>query len=186
MTNRKKPSTHVSLCLGRARSCLSRLEKFKPCLHKVKKKLNQSLVQPLIDYPCVQLYNSGVGNISKLQKIQNKALRYINNSTLNDRISSKSLHEKYKIKPINLRLKKLAYKSLSKLLTLYKSSNNEDQVYTPYYKLNDYTIDKTPHFNKKQSLLDKIIDKIWQKNHDPIFTLPDNIDDWGNNNPIYL
>ena len=185
ISKRIKSSHHVTLCVNKARASLSRLQKFKQCSPKVKKKLYQALVLPLLDYPCVQLYNSGKSNISKIQKVQNQALRFINNSSLIDKIPSKSLHKKFKIKPINLRLKKLAFKSLTKLINLYKS-NSSEIIYSPFYKLGDYEIEKPPHFNKKQTLLDKIVKVIWQKNHEPIFTLPDNIDDWGSSEPVYL
>ena len=61
--------------------------------------------------------------IQAKQTVQNKAVRFITDTSLRDRISSKSLHERLKLDPVNVKLNKLKNKSLNKLHILYIKSD---------------------------------------------------------------
>jgi len=152
---------------------------------ELKKQLYKSLILPLLDYPCVQNYYSGRKNISRLQKIQNKALRFIEGIALSSKRTSQSLHEKHKLNPINLRLKKLAFSTLSKLVNLYNSINSSD-IYPVEYKFSNFSISREPHFMKSKSNFTKLIDTLWRHSEAPLYDIPDELEQWGNNIPVYL
>lgn len=87
-----------------------------------------------------------------MQKVQNRGTRFILNTKLKDKISSKWLHEKLKVNPVNVRLNKLT-KKMYKTMDLYTSTNNPVE---PLYKLSDYVTETQPHRTKKQTIARRV------------------------------
>ena len=75
---------------------------------KNKRKLYLTIVRPQLLYPIIPLNIISKTAHKKLQKVQNKALRFIENTTLNDRIISTTLHARNKLPTINTYLHRRA------------------------------------------------------------------------------
>ena len=82
-----------------------------------------------------------------MQKIQNRALRFVKNLKLSDRKRSKDLHEELKMTPLNVRINKLANKSANKMKALFHYEEGHHPL--PSYKYDtDYEINEDPHLSK--------------------------------------
>ena len=80
---------------------LTRLQRFRNLSEKNKRKLYLTIVRLQLLYPIIPLNSISKTAHKKLQKVQNKALRFIENTTLNDRIPSTTLHARNKLPTIN-------------------------------------------------------------------------------------
>ena len=117
-TNKKKIlgmtySTHgispqVEIRKAMAMKTLTRLQRFRNLPEKNKRKLYLTIVRPQLLYPIIPLNSISKTAHKKLQKVQNKALRFIENTTLNDRIPSTTLHARNKLPTINTYLHRRA------------------------------------------------------------------------------
>ena len=87
---------------------LTRLQRFRNLSEKNKRKLYLTIVTPQLLYPIIPLNVISKTPHKKLQKVQNKALRFIENTTLNDRIPSTTLHARNKLPTINTYLHRRA------------------------------------------------------------------------------
>ena len=83
---------------------------------KNKRKLYLTIVRPQLLYPIIPLNIISKTAHKKLQKVQNKALRFIENTTLNDRIISTTLHARNKLPTINTYLHRRAINVWTQLL----------------------------------------------------------------------
>ena len=72
-----------------AMKTLTRLQRFRNLSEKNKRKLYLTIVRPQLLYPIIPLASISKTAHKKLQKVQNNALRFIENTTLNDRIPSR-------------------------------------------------------------------------------------------------
>lgn len=180
---------HIENITRKAKTNLLRLYRFKSAPPNIKKHLYLSLIRPILEYPNLELYKSSKTSLSKLQKIQNKALRFISNVSLKDRKTSKSLHIKHKIDPINIRLSKLACKTLYKIKHQYFSNTNDNNFEPPYSKLSPkYNLSQTPIKNKSQSVFQYIDNHIFNSCNNrklTILNLPDDMDDFAIPQPCY-
>ena len=77
---------------------LTKLQRFR---NLSEKKLYLTIVRPQLLYAIIPLNSISKTAHKKLQKVQNKALRFIENTTLNDRIPSTTLHARNKLPTIN-------------------------------------------------------------------------------------
>ena len=111
--------SHVSHITKIANNQLNRLFRFKSASYKIKKHLYFALVRSLIEYPATQLTKISKTSKMKLQRIQNKALRFCTNTKLSDRVRCSTLHENCKIEAINVRFEKLRIKSINKIRNKY-------------------------------------------------------------------
>jgi hypothetical protein len=93
--------SHVSSRCGMAKSRLNQLRRFSSLTQKIKLKLYLSLVRPVLEYPPTPLCTMSKFQILKLQRVQNKAVRFILNSDWRDRETAESMHLKLKLPPIN-------------------------------------------------------------------------------------
>ena len=98
-------SSQVEIRKAMAMKTLTRLQRFRNLSEKNKRKLYLTIVRPQLLYPIIPL-----NSISKTahKKVQNKALRFIENTTLNDRIPSTTLHARNKLPTINTYLHRRA------------------------------------------------------------------------------
>ena len=95
---------HVTNKVSRAREQLSKLKRFSGLSNKIKCQLYKSLVRPILEYPPVPLYRLSKNNIKRLQRIQNKATRFITNTRYPTLITSENLHQICNLEPLNQRL----------------------------------------------------------------------------------
>ena len=149
---------HSSKLAIKAKNNLFRLKKFKSAPMNIKKHLYKAQVRPLLEYPPCQIANSGIGAISALQKVHNRGYRFITGSLLSERKTNKSLHDNTKLDPINIRLQKLSYKSLSRIKNLFNNNQN-DQIIAEY-KFSSFEITREPYFNKDISIANRLENNI--------------------------
>ena len=152
-------TSHVTTICNKANNNLKRLFRFSSAPPKIKRILYMALIRPIIEYPCVQLSNSGKTNQRKLQRIQNKATRYITNSRLIDRKTSKSLHENSKLIPMNLRLNKLKHKTITKINLTYYPDDNQFPEYIN--ESSSHIINQEPIYPKGTTIAKTIISRIF-------------------------
>ena len=101
-------SPQVEIRKAMAMKTLTRLQRFRNLSEKNKRKLYLLIVRPQLLYPIIPLNSISKTANKKLQKVQNKALRFIENTTLNDRIPSTTLHARNKLPTINTYLHRRA------------------------------------------------------------------------------
>ena len=147
-------SHHITTLISKAKIQLNKLNRFKTAPPKIKLILYKTLIRPLIEYPSLPLALSNKTQIRKLQKIQNAALRFVNGTSLKDKISMSSLHKKFKIDAFNVRTYKLAKKCLNTILNTY--SSNTDSLPIKNYKYSDYIIKEEPLRKRRRPIIQRI------------------------------
>ena len=117
--------------------------------------------------------------------LHNRALRFIKGVSRSDRITAKSLHEDLNIEPMNVRIDRLACKSINKMKSLYNSiPKNENRV--TRYKYSDYCIEEQPLRNRRRSVADHIDKYILKpRGHDNLLKKERSWEDWQAPPPIY-
>ena len=75
-------SSQVEIRKAMAMKTLTRLQRFRNLSEKKKRKLYLTIVRPQLLYPIIPLNSISKTAHKKLQKVQNKALRFIENTTL--------------------------------------------------------------------------------------------------------
>ena len=145
---------HVKAITAKARTNLKKLNRFSSAPSRIKKIFYKSLIRPIIEYPCIPLALTSKTNIKQLQKVQNTAIRFIENVSLRDRIKMSHLHTKTKLPVMNIRMHKLAKKCLNTIINNYSANINV----TPckVYKFSDYTITENPIKSRKRPILQRI------------------------------
>ncbi|MPC45853.1 hypothetical protein E2C01_039559 [Portunus trituberculatus] len=101
-------TTHVSQRVTRVRSALTGLYRFRDLatgLHLIK-----ALVLPILTYPPIPLHTLSNTAISRLQEVQNSALRFAFGTRWDDFTSSASLHEAASLPALNVHLHEMATK----------------------------------------------------------------------------
>ena len=177
----KFSSSHCKNITRKASNQLFKLNRFKNAPSKVKSKLYKTLIRPLIEYPSIPIATTNKSNLSNLQKIRNRALRFIDGKTLADKIKASSLHEKYKIPAINTRLHKLARKCINSIINTYSPDIDKNPV--PRYKYSNYQINIDPIKPRKRPVLQMINKyitnnkkcKLYKLNKDAHWPEPDSI-----------
>ena len=81
---------------------LTQLNRFKNLKTNTKRQLYLSLFRSQLTYPIIPLHLATKSNMTTMQKIQNRATRFITNTKLSDRITSQTLHEQTQLLPINM------------------------------------------------------------------------------------
>lgn len=101
-------TSHVKQRVCRAKSVLTTLYRFNDLSPKIKLHLVKTLVLPVLTYPPIPLHSMSKTAISRLQKVQNSALRFVYNTRWYHYRRMESLHEASSLPPLNIRLKMLA------------------------------------------------------------------------------
>ncbi|KAG0711334.1 RNA-directed DNA polymerase from mobile element jockey [Chionoecetes opilio] len=100
--------SHVASRVRRAKSALFTLYRFRDLDAGLKLHLVKALVLPVLTYPPIQLHALSRTAISKLQRVQNAALRFVVNHRWDDFVTMESLHESVDLPAINVRLHHMA------------------------------------------------------------------------------
>ena len=109
-------SKHINHRKGLAEIALNSILKFSALSPETKRKLYLTIVRSTLTYPIVPLNSIKKTNMIKIQRIQNRATRWITNYSRLDRKTSKFLHEKSNLIPINEFLNIQADKTFERLL----------------------------------------------------------------------
>ena len=108
---------HTKALLSKANASYNSILRFRCAPEKVKLTLFKSIIRPTFEYAPLPTIRSKKSHLDKLQKFQNKALRFINGTTLMDHIPNASLHEKFKIEDVKVRLSNLAKRQVNKIVS---------------------------------------------------------------------
>ncbi|KAG0729416.1 hypothetical protein GWK47_000313 [Chionoecetes opilio] len=100
--------SHVTSRVRRAKSALFTLYRFRDLDAGLKLHLVKALVLPVLTYPPIPLHALSRTAISKLQRVQNAALRFVVNHRWDDFVTMESLHESVDLPAINVRLHHMA------------------------------------------------------------------------------
>ena len=119
---------HLTNRMLEARKRRSALRRFYKLDENIKSHLFKSMIRPVFEYPITPTCIMKNTSKRKIQQFQNVSLRQIyksrgndrdNHGNDNNRQTNEALHTRYKIEPINIRLHKLAKKSLERFKNIY-------------------------------------------------------------------
>ena len=129
---------HLHDRMNKAKTELAKLYRFVKLSPKIKSHLYKTLILPILEYPAVHCCLASKTNLEKMQRIQNKAIRFINKHS-GDELSIEETHERYRLEPINTRLFKRANKSWDKLNLL-------EPGLVEHSRMENETEDRTDHY----------------------------------------
>ena len=107
---------HINALLKKANAAYKSIQRFSSAPEDVNLTLYKSIIRPTFEYAPLPSVRSKKCHIDKLQKFQNKALRFINGTKLIDRIPNAFLHNKFKIQYVKDRLMALSKKQINTIL----------------------------------------------------------------------
>ena len=113
---------HISSKAAMAKNTLSNLERFRGCDQRTKLHLYKALVRPTITYCPLILSLASKNNIIKLQRVQNKALRFCFNTHWREFRRSQDLHDSAEIEAINTTLHTRKIKQLLKFQLTHETT----------------------------------------------------------------
>ena len=102
---------HHKIRIGIAKNTLAKLQQFCNLNQNNKRKLYNAFVRPALIFPTVPLNMIPYAQMLRMQRVQNKALRFITNTSLTQRIRSETLHNTCNIEPLNQHIHRLAKKT---------------------------------------------------------------------------
>ena len=108
---------HIKGLLKKANSAYRSIQRFRSAPEHVNKTLYKSIIRPTVEYAPLPSVRSKTCHLQKLQKFQNKVLRFINGTRLIDCITNISLHIKFQIENINGRPMNLARKQINTIIS---------------------------------------------------------------------
>ena len=129
--------------INMARNQLTKLKRFNRLSPKIQIHLYKALVKPIMVYPIIPCCLASNTNISKMQALQNKAIRGAIKEDENlQELSIEDLHQYFKLEPMNIRLHRLASKAWDRLAVLdeglvqqsteeNENHNQKDHVWWP-------------------------------------------------------
>ena len=97
-------TSHISSKTLAARCQLSKLKRFYKLKPELKIRLYRTLIRPIMEYPIVPIALASKMNISKMQIVQNMALKQAVRDTEDRFMTLEDIHEKYEMEAINVRL----------------------------------------------------------------------------------
>ena len=108
-------TSHITQRAGQARTALNRLYRFRGLAERHKLHLVKALIIPVLTYPPVPTHAMSRTSISRLQRVQNAALRFVYNVRWDDYITNEELHQRAGLPPLNIRLHEMAKKVWTKM-----------------------------------------------------------------------
>lgn len=109
---------HIKNIVGYASRTLTALYRFKQMPTKIKLHLVKTRILPILDYPSIPTHTLSNAQLSKLQKVQNRALRFAANQRHPYTMDTEQIHTATKTLPLNIRLHLRAEKIWDRILTL--------------------------------------------------------------------
>ena len=106
---------HINDISTKAKAALYDLYRFRDLPENIKTHLIKAFILPILQYPIIPLYTTSKTSQSKLQGIQNKALRFAFNEKYPYTKNTKTLHELTQTEPINYILHKRAERIFGKM-----------------------------------------------------------------------
>ena len=106
---------HITERRAQASRALTKLYRFYNFHQKIKTHLLKTLTLPIIDYPPIPTHALSNTQISRLQKIQNKALRFATGQRYPYTLNTEEIHTITKTLPVNIRLHHSALKIWQRL-----------------------------------------------------------------------
>ena len=107
---------HINSRLGKAKSQLKKLKRFKNLQTDTRLRLYKTLIRPILEYPPIPLCVASKTNQQKIQRVQNVAIRAAAKERPGDpRSTNEQLHNVYNIEAINIRIHNQAQKIWTKL-----------------------------------------------------------------------
>ena len=126
-------SIHARERARRAKSALARLKRFSSCTTQTKLQLYKTLIRPILEYPPIPLVTNSLHQQINIQRVQNRALRWVDNTTYPYTHTIQQLHHKYNIEPMNTRIHTRAKNIWDKL------HENNDELYTHIHEIHTNT-----------------------------------------------
>lgn len=111
-------SAHVQKRCGQAKTTLVKLYRFRQMPTKIKLHLVKTLTLPILDYTPIPTHSLSKTQISKLQELQNKALRFATNQQFSSTQTNEQIHINTKTLPVNVRLHRTATQIWEKIAYL--------------------------------------------------------------------
>ena len=106
---------HVKQRMGMAKQAAIKLRRFRGLNTKTKMHLYKALVRPVVEYPNIPICITSKTNKNKIQKIQNKYIRFAMNNRQASMEEIRSAHEEYKLETVNTRMHRRANRTWDKL-----------------------------------------------------------------------
>ena len=138
------PQTYQRRAIALSR--LNKLNRFRKLSQPAKLRLYTSTVRSALLYPTIPLHTLSKPQISRLQKVQNAATRFITGHTRIEAISSQTLHHMSNLTPINTYLHQLANSTWTKI----KSTN--PQLFNKFPHQPDATYNSRRNFPSSKRL----------------------------------
>ena len=102
VSSRSFTAPHIKISRAIANNILSSLYSLRGLDQRSKLILIKTLIMPILTYPVTPLNTASIFGMVSLQKVLNRGLRFVYNVKWQDMTTSKSLHLKAKISPINV------------------------------------------------------------------------------------
>ena len=131
---------HISKRINIAKAQLTKLIRFKFLNPQNKRKIYLALVRSKLLYPTIPLHIASKHQMTRLQRVQNAATRFITNHSLLDRLTNEELHEMTDLETVNVYLHRQANDIWTKIgdnfdgETLIKFILDRDRRYNMTYK----------------------------------------------------
>ena len=139
---------HINEMKAKAKGALIQLYRFKNLPEKIKLHLVKACILPILQYPAIPLVTASQNNILKLQRIQNRALKFVYNEYYPYTRTIRSLHDQSQLEPLNVTLYTRAQNIMEKV------TNMEDAKFKEI--LQNYDINKShTWFPKTKSKLQR-------------------------------
>ena len=95
--------------VAKGKAQLAKLRRFRAMSSGIKRYLYITIVRPVLEYPPVPLHTLSRSALLEIQKVQNRALRWIHvPEPVDRRTTNQELHRMYRLQPMNIRLHYLA------------------------------------------------------------------------------
>ena len=105
---RTLPVADIKARRARCQNALARLERFRALPWEVKRQLYCALVRPILEYPPVPQHLLSKNQFQHLQRVQNRAVRWMLNRGLADGFRTETLHQWVGVEALNVRMHRLA------------------------------------------------------------------------------
>ena len=106
---------HITERKNLAKIALGKLYRFREFNTKIKTHLVKAFVLPILEYPPIPIHTMSTTQIKRLQKMQNKALRFATNQRHPYTMTNEQIHEYTKTPALNIRVHQQAQKIWQKL-----------------------------------------------------------------------